>query len=174
MSIRSVTQTAACLLLAAACAPTLDWREVRPDGSGAVAWFPCRPDRYARVVALAGEQVRLTLHACGAGGATWALAHADLTDPLRVSQALDDLRSAATANLAAATVRPLGGRIDGETPNPKAGRFEFDGQLPDGTKVREQLAVFAKGTRVFQATVLGAHLDEQALEAFFDGLRVRA
>jgi hypothetical protein len=114
------------------------------------------------------------LHACVAGGATWALAHADLTDPARVSQALDDLRSAAMANIAATTARPVQGRVDGETPNPRAGRFEFDGRLPDGDKVDEQLAVFAKGTRVYQATVLGARPDDQALESFFGGMRVGA
>jgi hypothetical protein len=147
---------------------------VRPEGSGAVAWFPCRPASHARIVALAGEQVRLTLHACAADGATWALAHADLTDPAHVSQALDDLRSSAMANLAATTVRQLHGRVGGETPNPRSGRFDFDGRLPSGDMVSERMAVFSKGTRVFQATVLGARQDAQALEAFFGGLRVGA
>jgi hypothetical protein len=164
--------TVPCLVLAAACAPALDWREVRPDGSGAVALFPCRPVSHVRVVTLAGEQVRLSLHACDAGGATWALAHADVADPARATVALDELRRAATANLGSASARQLPGHVAGETPNPSAGRFEVAGRVPDGAAVREQLAVFARGTRVFQATVLGARLDEQALEVFFSGLRV--
>jgi hypothetical protein len=91
-----------------------------------------------------------------------------------VARVLDDLRAAAIANLGAASARPVPGRVEGETPNPYAGRFEITGRLPDGGVVREQLAVFAKGTRVFQATALGARLDDQALEAFFGGLRVNA
>ena len=45
---------------AAACTPTLDWREVRPEASGLVALFPCKPDRHARR-AVAGVCGRLTL-----------------------------------------------------------------------------------------------------------------
>ena len=37
----------------------------------------------------------------------------------------------------------------------------------------EQVAVFAKGTRVVQATALGETLEAQALESFFEGLRAR-
>ncbi len=169
---RRPLSAAAFVALATACAPTLDWREVRPEGSGAVALFPCKPSSHARVISLAGEQVRLTLHACSAGGATWALAHADLADPRRVARALDDLRTAAAANLGAATVRDVAGRVQGETPNPRSGRFAIEGRLPDGGAVHEQLTVFAKGTRVYQATALGARLDDLALDAFFGGLRV--
>jgi hypothetical protein len=145
---------------------------VRPEGSGAAAWFPCRPASHARIVALAGQQVRLTLHACSAGGSTWALAHADLRDPVHVPQALADLRASAASNLGATTSRPVLGHVEGETPNASAGRFELVGQLPDGAAVREHAAVFAKGMRVYQATALGARLDERALETFFGGLRL--
>jgi hypothetical protein len=37
--------------------------------------------------------------------------------------------------------------------------------------VREQLAVFGKGTRVYQATCLGAELPPDAVQTFFDGLK---
>ena len=156
----------------AACAPTLDWREVRPEGSGAVALFPCKPDSQARTVTLAGASVRLTLLACKAGDITWALAHADLADPARVGAALAELRAAATANLGAAPPRELPLKVDGATPNPASVRLELAGKMPDGKPMQEQLALFAKGTRVFQATALGERLGAETLEPFFGGLRL--
>jgi hypothetical protein len=172
MRLRLRSLAAGGLVLGAACSPALDWREVRPEGSGASAWFPCRPASHARGVTLAGQQVHLTLLACSAGGSTWALAHAELHDAVRVGQALLDLRAAAVSNLGAEGVRPIPGRVEGETPNASAGRFEFVGERPGGGRMREQIAVFARGTRVFQATALGSRLDDRALEVFFDGLRV--
>jgi len=156
----------------AACAPALDWREVRPDDGGLTLLFPCKPARHARQMQLAGATVRLTLHACSAGGATWALALADVTEPGRVALALAELRTAAAKNLGADAGTPVEWRIDGATPNPQAGRSEFAGQLPDGKFVREQVAVFAKGTRIYQATVLGEQLEGDSLDTFFTGLRI--
>jgi hypothetical protein len=160
------------LLLLAGCSPTLDWREVRPEGSGAVALFPCKPDSRSREVNLAGAPVRLTLMACQAGDTTWALAHADVADPARVGPALAELRAAAVANLGAATTRESPSKIDGATPNAASLRLGFSGRAPDGRAMQEELALFAKGTRVFQATALGPKLAPDALEPFFTGLRL--
>ena len=38
----------------------------------------------------------------------------------------------------------------------------------------EQVAVFARGTQVFQATVLGERMDAEAADTFFGSLRFRA
>jgi hypothetical protein len=155
----------------AGCAPALDWREVRPQGSGLVLLFPCKPASHARQVALAAGQSTLQLSACKAGGSTWALAVADVADPARVGPALAELDAAAARNLGATQVRPLPLQIDGATPNPASRRLQLDGRLPDGRAVTEQLAVFAKGTQVFQATVLGEGIEAEAAETFFRSLR---
>lgn len=156
----------------AACAPSLDWREVRPEGSAAAVLLPCKPSVMAREVRLAGGPVRLLLHACSAGGQTWALAAADMADPRRVAPALDELRAAALANLGAATSTPLALNVPGATPNVSSLRVQADGRLPDGAAVREQVAVFTHGTWVFQATVLGAQLPADGVDTFFGSLRV--
>lgn len=157
--------------LLAACAPAMDWREVRPESSGAALMLPCKPASHARNVTLAGASRRLTLYACTAGGVTWALAYAEVVDPALVSVALRELRATAAANLGAGPEAPIAWRIAGATPNPETGRFELGGRLPDGQPVREQLAVFAHGTTVFQATALGERLDPESLDVFFAGLR---
>jgi hypothetical protein len=157
--------------LLAACAPALDWREVRPDDSGITMLFPCKPDSHARRVSLATQQVRLVLHACTAGASTWALAVADIGDPALVGEALADLGVAAQKNLEALQSRPLGLKVDGATPNPNSRRFEITGRAPDGREVTEQVAVFTKGVRVYQATALGARLEPDAADTFFGNLR---
>ena len=156
-----------------ACTPALDWREVRPPGSGMVALFPCKPSAMTRGVSLAGQTVSLSLHACSAGGQTWGLAHADVVDPARVGAALRELRASAARNLGAAAGRPLPLAVVGATPHPASGREQIDGRAPDGKALAGQVAVFARGTLVFQATVLGATLPADAADTFFGALRAQ-
>jgi hypothetical protein len=155
------------------CAPTLNWREVRPEGSSAQLMFPCKPASHARQVRLAGPAVEMSMYACSVGAATYAVAFADLVDPARVTPALTELALAARNNLqsgAAAESAPL--RVPGMTPNDQAMRWHITGRLGDGRTMQEHAAFFAYGTRVYQATVIGERLDEGALETFFGALRV--
>lgn len=161
--------TAAALM---GCSPTLDWREVRPEGSGALAMFPCKPSIETRSVALAGAPVRMSMAVCRAGGATFGLAFADLQDPSRVAPALQAWREASAANLGAAVevVGPL--QVPGMTPNPQAQRTRARGQMPDGAALSQDAAYFTRGTWVFQATVTAPGADRDAVDAFFGGLKL--
>jgi hypothetical protein len=134
--------------------------------------FPCRSASHARRVTLARSVVRLELHACSTAGATWALAFADLEDPARVGPALDELRSAAAANLGASPIREEALQVPGATPNPASRRVDLQGHAPDGRKLEERVAFFSKGLRIYQATVLGEHLEPEATDTFFAGLRL--
>lgn len=166
-----------CLLaavLAAACSPALDWREVRPEGSGAVGLFPCKPRHETRQVALAGARVSMTFHACSAAGATWALGFADMGDPARVADALDEAAQGSARNLGAALPAGLAASVPGMTPNPHARRLAFDGALPDGQPVHTEVAVFSKGTRVYQAVVVMPRPQHDAVQTFFGALRLDA
>ena len=155
----------------AACAPALDWREVRVGAAESVALFPCKPAAHARELSLAGQQVKLTLHACQAGDATWGLAWADVGDPARVAAALQALQEAARVNLgdAKAQAQPLS--VRGQTPHPGSGRWSLEGRFPDGKPVAGQVAVFSRGTVVFQATVLGVPQASEAADSYFSALR---
>jgi hypothetical protein len=160
------------LVLLCACSPTLDWREVRPEGSGAVALFPCKPSTDTRMVTLDGAPVRMLLAACRAGDATWALAVADVGDPARVAASLTALRSATAANLGADAQRVGALQVSGMTPNPLAERYRIQGKLPGGEAVTLEAGFFSKGTRVFQATVMGPQVSGEAVANFFDGLKL--
>jgi hypothetical protein len=156
------------------CTPGLDWREFRPEGASALQLlYPCKPDGHARQLNLAGQPVRLTLHACRADGATWGLAWADVGDPARVAPALQALRQAFEANVAAsASVPSAGWRVPGATPQPASGHWTLQGRLPEGGVIHGEVAVFAHGTRVFQATVLSERARAEDAATFMGSLRV--
>ncbi|MDO9074336.1 MAG: hypothetical protein Q7U73_13835 [Rubrivivax sp.] len=154
------------------CAPALDWRDVRPEGSALQLQFPCRPTTQRRDVPLAGARVNLALHACAAGGQTWGLAVADVVEPARVGPALTELAATAGGNVGAVAGQPLALKVPGATPNDASIRLRLQGRLPDGTAVQMHVAVFARGTLVYQATVLGDAVPDEAAQTFFASLRL--
>lgn len=159
-------------VLAAACAPALDWRDVRPAGTALAMQFPCRPVAQERELTLAARPVRLTLLACSAGDQTWALAHADVVDPQQVAPALADLRDGAAAKLGVAAGTPAPLAPPGATPNDGAGRLRLEGRAAaDRAAPQMELALFVHGTRVFQASVLGPRVAVDAADTFFAALR---
>lgn len=170
--MRTTPWTLAVVLAVAACSPVDDWREVRPAGSGALLLFPCKPTSLTRSVVLAGAPVELTLLACAAGPTTYALTHGDVVDPARVSPALQALAASAAANVGAEVAAGEPSAVPGMTPNPQARRWALRGRLPDGTAVAEEVLTFAKGTRVFQATVIGPAPAPEAVRVFFEGVKL--
>ncbi|MDO8420514.1 MAG: hypothetical protein Q7S90_10805 [Rubrivivax sp.] len=161
----------AAALLLAACSPALDWRDVRPAGSGVSLLMPCKPAAQERSLPLAGAPVRLSLQACSANGQTWGIAHADVGDPARIGVALTELRASAVANLSGGAAEALPLQVRGATPQPASEHLRFDGRLPDGRPMQVELAVFAQGTRVYQATVLGERLPLEASQTYFGSIR---
>ena len=129
-------------------------------------------DQGVRTVPLAGGPIRMTMLACQADGAMYAVAFADLADPTRVGPALDQMQTALAANLGAAPGPSSPASVPGMTPNPRAQRVHVDGRFPDGTAVAQEAAFFALGTRVYQAAVMGPRLRVEALETFFGSLKV--
>jgi hypothetical protein len=158
----------------AACAPALDWREARPEGSDVVLMFPCRPQDHERNVALAGAMVPMRLHACSAGGANFALATLEAGDPARVTPELAALRTQLVGNLAgmATELHPLA--LAGSTPNPQSARVRIVGKRPDGSRVVADAAFFVRGLRLYQASVLGSNdvPGAEAVDTFFSAIRL--
>jgi hypothetical protein len=159
-------------LLAAGCSPSLDWRETRVEGAGVIALFPCRPDRHARPVVVAGAATRMEMLVCSAGSVTFAVSFLDLADPATVTPALAELRAAALSNIAGQPTQSASAQVSGMTPNAQAAQVSMTGRLPDGSAVQEQAAFFVKGLRVYQASVIGATLAPEVAATFFAGLKL--
>ena len=156
-----------------ACSPVLDWRETRPEGTGAVMLFPCRAEKQERPVRLGDETVPMRLHSCTAAGMSFALVTAEVADPGRVAPMLEALRCQAVANVAGTAVPEALPSIAGSTPNARSARLRIVGQRPDGRRVVEHALFFVKGLTLFQATVIGADepADREAIDTFFGSIR---
>jgi len=157
-----------------ACSPTLDWREFVPEGSELAVTFPCRTDRHARAVTLAGAKVQMEMLVCSAGDATYAVSFFDVADPSRVAPMLVEWRAAAVRNIQGEAATWLPWQIKGMTPNDQAGRIVVAGRLPDGAAVQEHALFFVRGLRVYSATVIGAKPAPSAVDIFFRGLKFPA
>lgn len=172
--MRLLIPTLTAALVLAGCAPALDWREFQPEGSGIVVTFPCKPDRHVRTVKLAVQTVRMEMLVCRADDAQFALSFLDLDDPGTVSAALSELQALAAGNLGATRRESKPAIVRGMTPSPQAAQLRLEGQQPDGTALQEEAVFFAKGLRVYQATVLGRRVRPDAAATFFAGLRLPA
>ena len=157
-----------------ACAPALNWREVRPEGSGLEAVFPCRPDRHERRVALAGAGLSMQMHVCEAAGLIFAISLVDVDAPDRVARVMTEMRALAVSNVGATDSTVAALQVPGMTPNPQAALLDARGRPVGAERLGLRAAFFSKGLRIFQATVVGADPSVEATQPFFAGLQVPA
>jgi hypothetical protein len=149
------------LALLAACQPTLNWREARPAGSGAVALFPCRPE--------VDQRQGMGLAQCEAAGKQFALSWADLPDPTQLGPALKAMPQALATKLGQPLPPGQALQVPGMTPLPDAAEYRVAASA--GVT---HVAVFAHGGRVYQAVMTAAQEDKSAWESFRAGLAVEA
>lgn len=155
----------------AACTPTFDWRSVPLPDTQLVTELPCRPSRFQRDVDVAGVPLKMFMLSCEVGGVTYGVATAEVGDPARVDTVLHALRDSAGAAIRSANSAHGALNMHGITPFSGNSSARLHGQRPDGQTVDEAIRVFARGTRVFQASAVGATLPEAAVKPFEDGLR---
>lgn len=153
-----------------ACNPTFNWRDVRLDGTQLALLMPCKPDTAQKTVPMAGQPTELTLLSCDAGGATFAVATADIKDAFKVSATLAQWQSATLANMKAAPDTPgaafkLSGLASG------GALVKATGQRANGQAVSSQAAYFAQGSQLFQAVMYADKILPDVAETFFSGLK---
>lgn len=156
---------------ATACSPTFNWREVGVEATGLKAMLPCKPDKGARTVPMAGREVELHVLGCDTGGATFAVLHADLGDASRSAEVLGQWKTATLANMRGAAVKETPFRPAGALGLPQSVQVVGRGQRADGSAVEGQAGYFARGSQVFQAVVYADRLKPEQVEPFFSGLR---
>jgi hypothetical protein len=154
----------------AACNPTFNWREVRPDDTRLALLLPCKPDKAEKVVPLGGRPTSLRLLGCDAGGATFALAVADLGDAARAAEVLKQWQALTLANMKAGAPQIGALMLKGAAPAPAPVLVKAQGQRADGTAVSGQAAYFAQGTQVFQAVVYAGKLAPEVADTYFSSL----
>ncbi|MGM9485199.1 hypothetical protein ACS5PN_28695 [Roseateles sp. NT4] len=161
MPSRTTAGFALMLMLLAACQPALNWREVRPPGSGAVALFPCKPE--------VDQRQDKGLAQCEAGGGRFALSWADTPEPTQVGPALKAMPQALAGKLGQALPPGQALQVAGMTPMPEAAEYRLA-----GTGGVTRVAVFAHGGRVYQALMTLPQDDVAVWESFRAGLAIEA
>jgi hypothetical protein len=170
------------VLLALACSPRFEWREVRGDGFAAS--LPGRPQAVTRDVDIAGARVAMTMWSTGIGPTIFAIGTATLpasaiADDAARGAALAYFRDALVRNIGAsdATVRtwtptlPVGGtrKLLASSAVEAVGRPGADGR-----KSRLAARFFIVDDRFFQVVALGAEgeIPPEVLETFFTSFRL--
>ena len=168
---RPLPRPVAALLIAtamlAACSPTLNWREVRPEGTRLALLLPCKPDKAQKNVPLGGPATPLSMLGCDADGATFAVAVAQLGDASQAAPVLAQWQNLTLANMKAgpAQVSPL------TMPGAAAILVKAQGRRADGTAVSGQAAYFAQGAQVFQVVMYAERITPEVAETFFSSLK---
>jgi hypothetical protein len=167
---RTVAGTA--LLLAAACTPTLNWREVPVDATGLKATFPCKPDKVERRTQFApGRDIVLHAMACEAGGASFVLLYGDAGSPAELDAALVQWKKASAATIHSTLVKEQPWQPPGALGLASSSMTTSRSPRAQGGNLEAQAAYFARGTLVYQAAVYAPRLEASLTESFFTGLR---
>lgn len=183
----TLASAAALTLFAAACSPTLNWREVPLEGL--VALLPCKPDHAQRPVQLGSQNTVLQMSGCEAGGALYAISHVHVADAASANATQAAWRQATLASLQARVVQTLPLQLTkalpGQTyaaaaaaraagPADKVFRLEkLEGKRPDGAAVEAQVAWLPRGLDIYHVAVYGSRLDRDMTELLFSELRLQ-
>lgn len=164
----------ACLLGAlSACAPTFNWREQPIENTAMTALFPCKPETITRTLPLAQMQREMAMRSCNAGGVTFAVAHAKLSDPAQAPFVLTDWRTTTLAGLRADPATVSSEPPKGLAALPQLQVLRAAGASSDGQAPRLHGVWFASGNDVFAAFVMAPKIPDEISETFFAGLRLQ-
>ena len=155
------------------CNPTFNWRELRLQDSALVALLPCKPDRGARRLTLGAQEIELQMMGCEAGGALFAVSHAELRSPDDVLPVLAKWKAAMLLNMHAETSSKTPFTLKGATLLPQSERMVATGRRADGSVVTAWGVWFASGAHVFHAAVYADKPLPEASETFFSGLKLQ-
>ncbi len=177
----SIAAVAALLtLVLTACSPTFNWREVRPDNTRLSVLLPCKPDKAQKIVPLGGQPTVLARLGCDAGGATFAVAVADLGDAAKAAPVLAQWQSLTLANMKAdpGVTKVVPFKLPGASAESAPLLVNALGQRADGAAVMGRAAYFAQGSQVFQVVMYagttkrdGGPQAVEVAETFFASLR---
>lgn len=162
----------AALLFLLACSPAFNWRDVRPENTALSLLLPCKPDKAEKVVPLGGQPTTLAMLGCDAGGATFAVAVADLGDQTRVADVLRQWQSLTLANMKAGAPQVVPLKLPGAAGGPAPVLVRAQGRRADGTAVNGQAAYFSQGARVFQVVMYAGKPLPEPADTFFSSLKL--
>ena len=162
------------LMTLAACSPAFNWRDVRFESNRLRLLLPCKPDKTQKTVPLGGLPTVLTMTGCDAGGATFAVAVADLGDAAKAAPVLAQWQALALANMNALpqATQLVALKLPGTASQAPAVLVKAQGRRADGSAVTGQAAYFAQDSQVFQVVLYGTKISPDVSETFFSSLKM--
>jgi len=129
-----------------ACQPSLNWRASQLEGTGLRFELPCKPDRVARTVNMAGQALELSVAGCEAGDSVWAVMSTQVSASADRSDLLKGWRQATLQNMRASQS------------NEAPWQPERLGILPGAVRVKAQ-GTSLQGQAVIAQAVWFSHLE---------------
>lgn len=166
--VQRVLATALLAVLAVACTPALNWREVPIGPLNAI--LPCKPDHGTRTVRLMDQDWQMHMTGCEAGGALYAISYLQLADTATSAALTQVWRQAALSRMQAT---PSSDTTSAPASGANAAMVQARGRQADGSAVQAQLRWFLVGTQLFHAAVYAPHLSAEMTEPFFSDLPQR-
>jgi hypothetical protein len=160
------------LAVLTACSPSLNWRDVRLDSAPLVALFPCKPEQATRSAVIGAETVTLTVLACDAGDAKFALAYTQAANAAAAANLLTEWKTLTLANMRASSSQSQNFQVRSVQGAAQALRVQALGTRPDGQAVALEAVWLAAQSFAYQAVVYSAQARPQVADAYFDGLRL--
>ena len=143
----------ALLLIAAACNPTWNWREVRSSDAPLTILLPAKPATFERSVDLNGLQVNMSMTAAEVHGASFAVGSVAVPDAAQRALALQAMQTAMVRNIGGTVRREQQVTLPGGI---KALEIEAIGHTGNGSSPILLVARFvSSGQWAIQAIVVG-------------------
>lgn len=164
----------ATLLGAAACTPSLNWREVRLEGSALKTLFPCKPDHGSRQLPVDGAELNVQMTGCEAQGHLLVVVRLPLqsqASPADIKQAQAQWLATTLAHFKA-TVRdtqPLAVKTAGAATRTVM-RVRAQGSDPQGRALQGHMVSLTTPDELAMAVVYAPQINEELSETFFAGL----
>jgi hypothetical protein len=164
-SMRAILPILAVAIAVSACSRKYDWRDYRGSDAPYSVLFPARPALQTRTVDLGGQQATMTMAAADIDGTLFAVGSAELADVAKADVAIGAMKAAMLRNIGSskATERTRDGGLDVEAHGTGSGKpLQLHGRF------------IARGTRVFQAVVIGPDngVDVDQVDMFLRSLKV--
>jgi hypothetical protein len=156
---------ALCLLITAACMPTLNWRETSPDQAGFVILMPAKPDRLNRPIDLNGLKVTMNMLGSKVDHVAYTVAWVDTASVADAVKAVDSMRIGMIRNLGQKDIPGLPTKVA-----IRGGHTSWPALKLDIKSDQQQMSAMflQRGTRAWQVVTVAPKLDPEASKIFLE------
>jgi hypothetical protein len=161
----------------AACTPSLNWREVRPEHTSLKTLLPCKPDNGSRQVKVGQQELEVRMTGCQAQEHLLAIARLPMPQKAteqETAHAIKEWQDATLANFKGQVTGTQAFVIKAKSApsTTPVVKISASGQGPDGRPMQSQMLLFVHENQIVQAVVYAAKLSADVTETFFTSLEL--